>query len=211
MQCIRPGMAPSILSRLFPGQQCLLYTLRRQPALSWYEPPRNNCENRHDSHDDWSIVKSGSLNWKSVGGEKHRDHPAIPKDGDGLEWPAQPAKTPCRLRELVPCQEEAAKTDQTVRSGRGNTSCRHERRECHRRWEYGTCDHGRNSPDDKDSVSRLSIDNLSDPRRPGQHSISCDGKDEARCCEDSNSSVLGKSVSQGLCIYCEQGGITHKP
>lgn len=204
-------MAPSILSRLFPGQQCLLYPLRWQPALSWYEPPGNNCENLHDSHDDWSIVESGSLNWESVGGRKHRDHPAIPQDSDGLEWPAQSAKTPCRLRELVPCQEEAAETDQTVRRGRGYARCRHERRECHRRWENGAYDHGCNSPNNQDSVSWLSIDNLSDPGRPGQHPISCDGKDEARCCENSDSSVLGKFVSRGMCIYCEQGDSTHKP
>lgn len=195
MQYIRPGMASSILSRLFPGKQCLLYTLRRQPALSWYEPQRNNCEDRHDSHDDRSIVKSGSFDWESVGGEKHRDHPPIPQDSDGLEWPAQPAKTPCRLRELVPCQEEAAETDQTVRRCRWDARCRHKRRECHRRGKDRACDHGCNSPNNQYSVLRLSIDNLSDPGRPGQHSISCDGKDEPRCCEDSDGSVLGKFIS----------------
>lgn len=124
-------MYPTLyLSSMFclplPSEQRLLNALRWQPPFSRYEPPREYSEDCHDTHDDWGIVQSGSLNWEDVRREKHRHYPPIPQDSNGLKWLAQSTQAPCRLWELLRRQEETAKANQTVGRGRGDTCCRDE-------------------------------------------------------------------------------------
>lgn len=37
------------------GIDNILYPLRREPFIGWDDPPRDESEDGHDSHNDWSV------------------------------------------------------------------------------------------------------------------------------------------------------------
>ena len=99
----------------------LLDPVRWQPSFCGNDEVRHDCKYRNNPHNYRSIVQVASCDRESIRREQNSDDPAVPKDGDELEWLAKSSETPSGLGERLGCKNQSGQTDQSVCCSGRNT------------------------------------------------------------------------------------------